>query len=145
MFNDTNEVLERFNDEINAIITNVNNSRSNILLLGDFNINILKSNAKSSVNNYLGSLLANYLLPVISFSTRFTDYSCSLIGNIFTNISTDYLSSRTSDISDHLITDNTANPNYNYHILETILVDSINKIMPLRKFKFHCQDQGLFN
>ena len=50
MFNDTNEVLERFNDEINAIITNVNNSRSNILLLGDFNINILKSNAKSSVN-----------------------------------------------------------------------------------------------
>ena len=25
MFNDTNEVLERFNDEINAIITNLNN------------------------------------------------------------------------------------------------------------------------
>ena len=129
-------------------------------------------------------MLANNLLPVITFPTRFTDYSCSLIDNMFTNISTDYLSSRIllSDISDHLPylmlfkidrkhskhpkyifsrkndkksldslyaileskqifeqlnTDNTANPNYNYHILETVLVDSINKTMPLRKFKFH--------
>ena len=185
MFNDTYEILERFNDEINAIITNLNNGRSNILLLGDFNINLLKINEKRrSVNNYLDSMLANNLLPVITFPTRFTDYSCSLIDNMFTNISTDYLSSRIllSDISDHppylmlfkidpkhsrhpkyifshkndkksldslyalleskqifeqLNTDKTANPNYNYHILETVLVNSINKIMPLRKFKFH--------
>ena len=97
-------MMKSYNDEINAIITNLNNSRSNILLLGDFNINLLKITDRSSVNNYLDSTLANNLLPVITFPTPFTDYSCSLIDNMFTNISTDYLSSRIllSDISDHL-------------------------------------------
>ena len=70
--------------------------------LGDFNINLLKS--ENSVSNFLDILGSFSMLPQIILPTRITNTSKTLIGNIFTDSSNFQISSGnlTYHISDHL-------------------------------------------
>jgi hypothetical protein len=61
------------------------NSSNEIILCGDFNVNYLNDNTRK---DYLNSLLASFnLYSVINFPTRITYSSCTLIDNIYMNIS----------------------------------------------------------
>ena len=94
-----------FTNEPNTIIHNLNQSNSNIIILGDFNIDLLKIEEYTHFKDYFLNLVGNGLLPTITYPTRLGHTSASLIDNIFTNISYNKDTSSSgiliSDISDH--------------------------------------------
>ena len=57
----------------------------NILLMGDFKINILQYDNKKDSQEFLDKTYSNFLLPYISSPSRFTPRSQTLIDNIFSN------------------------------------------------------------
>ena len=54
-------------------------------ILGHFNINFLNYETHSDTNNFLNSTISHYLLTHVLQPTRVTDYSATVIDNIFTN------------------------------------------------------------
>ena len=72
-------------------------------LMGDFNVNLLQSNAQGFSHDFIELILSASFLPTITKPTRVTDRSATLIDNIFTNMQDLPLESGivVSDISDH--------------------------------------------
>ena len=72
-------------------------------ILGDYNINLFKSETHSPTQDFLNNLYSNYFYPIIHKPTRVTDRSATLIDNILTNSLNKVLQSGIfySDISDH--------------------------------------------
>ena len=56
-----------------------------ICIVENFNINLSNSGTHSDTNNFLNSMISHYLLPHVLQPTGVTDYSATVIGNIFTN------------------------------------------------------------
>ena len=78
-------------------------SYKRILLLGDFNIDLLKSELSDSINNFIDTLSSDFLLPHILLPTRISKTS-TLIDNILSNsTSLEEIESSnvTSTFSDH--------------------------------------------
>ena len=78
-------------------------SYKRILLLGDFNIDLLKSELSDSINNFIDTLSSDFLLPRILLPTRISKTS-TLIDNILSNsTSLEEIESSnvTSTFSDH--------------------------------------------
>ena len=75
-------------------------------LMGDFNIDLLKSESCDQTIRFLEQLFTSSYVPLVLRPTRITQHTATLIGNIFTNdIETIESSSNGlifSDISDHL-------------------------------------------
>ena len=74
------------------------------MILGDFNIDLLKFESHLDTDNFLNCLLSSHFLPHIVQPTRITDHSSTLIDNIFFN-SLDYpciSGNIIYDLSDHL-------------------------------------------
>lgn len=74
------------------------------VLMGDFNIDLFKSDKHSPTKTFLENLKCNYLFPMITKPTRISNQSVSLIDNIFTNFPEHNILSGIllTDISDHL-------------------------------------------
>jgi len=71
-----------------------------VYVLGDFNIDALRSDSNS--HQFLNLMKSHFLRPLINVPTRVTDNSCSLIDNIWTNDLTNSLSGViTLDVTDH--------------------------------------------
>ena len=97
--------IEEFNEEyILPLLEKASKENKPLILLGDFNINLLKSDSDNSVSNFLDILGSFSLLPQIIFPTRLTNTSKTLIDNIFIDSSTFQVSSGNLiyHISDHL-------------------------------------------
>ena len=97
--------IEEFNDEyILLLLEKASKENKPLILLGDFNINLLKSDSDNSVSNFLDILGSFSLLPQIILPTRVTNTSKTLIDNIFVDSSTFQVSSGNLiyHISDHL-------------------------------------------
>ncbi|XP_065679802.1 uncharacterized protein LOC136094122 [Hydra vulgaris] len=77
----------------------------NIVLLGDFNINLLKYDSCNDVSNFLDLMCSFSLFPLITQPTRITPKSKTLIDNIFVNFQTPNTKSGnlTVSLADHLI------------------------------------------
>ena len=75
-----------------------------IILMGDFNINLINSNSDTSTSDFLDLITSNSLMPLIHKPTRITSTSKTLIDNILTNKTEDNIISGniTCSISDHL-------------------------------------------
>ena len=97
--------IDEFNDEfLLPLLEKASKENKKLILLGDFNINLLKSDTENAVSNFLDILGSFSLLPQIIFPTRITNTSKTLIDNIFTDSSSFQISSGnlTYHISDHL-------------------------------------------
>ena len=97
--------VEEFNDEyILPLLEKASKENKPLILLGDFNINLLKSDTDNSVSNFLDILGSFSLLPQSILPTRITNTSKTLIDNIFIDSSTFQISSGNLiyHISDHL-------------------------------------------
>ena len=73
-------------------------------LLGDYNINLLKHDKHLPTHIFLDTLLASGFYPLINKPTRITEFTATLIDNIFTNVHAGDTKAGIwiVDISDHL-------------------------------------------
>ena len=74
-----------------------------VILLGDFNIDLLKCDSNKNVSDFLDIIYSTNLLPNITSPTRLTSYSQTLIDNIFSSVINDdcIAGNLISPISDH--------------------------------------------
>ena len=76
-----------------------------IILMCDFNIDILKYDTNNDSAAFLDMMYENFLLSYVSSPTRITSRSQALLDNIFSNIIEDEIISEniTTTISDHYV------------------------------------------
>ena len=98
--------LEEFNcDYSTPLMTKLSHEQNKkIFIMGDFNVDLLKSNNNKESSTFLDIFESNNLIPQILLPTRLTNRSKTLIDNIFSNsIETDNVSGNlTCTVSDHL-------------------------------------------
>ena len=81
--NNNNSNIETFINEFAPFIQQLGNSRSNTIIAGDFNIDLLKMNDQPVFCDFLDTLVSNSYEPKITLPTRFSNNNCTLIDNIF--------------------------------------------------------------
>ena len=78
-------------------------NKKEVILLGDFNIDLIKSNSNANTSEFLDVIYSSNLLPHITSLSRLTSRSHTLIDNIFSNINEECTSGNIiNTISDHL-------------------------------------------
>ena len=96
--------VSTFNAEFFApLLKNLNKENKEVILTGDFNMNLLNFGKKRGTHQFL-ELFHNNYTPQITLPTRITDRSATLIDNIFLNTQRHKQTSGniTTSISDHL-------------------------------------------
>ena len=97
--------VSTFNAEFFApFLKNLNKENKEVILTGDFNVNLLNFGKKRGTHQFLEELFHNNYTPQITLPTRITDRSATLIDNIFLNTQLHKQTSGniTTSISDHL-------------------------------------------
>ena len=79
---DVNEFIEELSNTLSSPLSR----NKKIIIMGDFNINLLSYDHDNSVNNFVDTLSTFSLIPLINKPTRVADNSQTLIDNIFTNL-----------------------------------------------------------
>ena len=79
-----------FIDDMNIILSGFQNNNSEVIIAGDFNIDLLKLNDKSIVNEYFETFVSNGFIPKISLPTRLTENSATLIDNVYVKLSENF-------------------------------------------------------
>ena len=94
---------ERFQVYFDESIEKFTYSRKDIVIMGDFNIDLLKCESSNYSHDFLSSLQSCYLTPAIDKPTRVRSTSATLIENIFINNPDEVVAcgNLISDISDH--------------------------------------------
>jgi len=93
-----------FTDFISDFIDSLNIRKKHLFITGDFNIDFLSYHSRAITSKFMDQMFTHGLLPSITYPTRITVNSASIIDNIFTNVlSTDnYSKIIFHGISDHL-------------------------------------------
>ena len=91
--------------EITSILKKFKDSRNELILAGDINIDLLKIDYKLIFNEIFDLFTSYSLFPKITLPTRISEFSATLIDNIFCKLS-HYISESslcvlTSAVSDH--------------------------------------------
>ena len=121
---ETTQEYELFMNEFTDVIDTFQNSRTDMIIMGDFNIDLLHIRDKQKVSDFFDLMVTNGLIPKITLPTRFSHQSATLIDNIFCKMSHN-LSNTSSyilmnNISDHqpcvvlldYMADKCGSPNY---------------------------------
>ena len=98
-------ILKDFNENYLDPLMDKLNDEKNTFLLGDFNVDLMKSDEDENTSTYFDILTSNLFVPHIIQPTRITPHSKTLIDNIFSNVpnfSQAESGNLTLSISDHL-------------------------------------------
>ncbi|XP_065680582.1 uncharacterized protein LOC136094529 [Hydra vulgaris] len=97
-------ITEFLSIHFNPLLEKLSHKAKNIVLTGNFNIDLLNYRESQVISNYFKSLCSHSLFPTIILSTRVTAKTKTLIDNIFMNsFPTDIVSGNlTISISDHM-------------------------------------------
>ena len=93
-----------FTDDL-AKIFNYLDKEKNVVVVGDFNIDLLKIHANQHINEYFENIITAGYIPCLTLPTRLTSTSGTLIDNIFIKLQNKYQyfsGSLISNLSDHL-------------------------------------------
>ena len=82
---DRNEDLKSFLTEYCNILTKITDKRRDIVITGDFNIDLLKLQSREIFAEYLDNMFSCSLYPVVTLPTRFSKHNATLIDHIFCN------------------------------------------------------------
>lgn len=85
--------FEIFEADLHDILTELTNSNNELIITGDFNINLLQIDNNMNASNFFSATTSFGLYPKITLPTRFSATSASLIDNTFCKISPDSTSS----------------------------------------------------
>ena len=81
--NNNNATIENFLTEITPVISNIAKNSCNIVVSGDFNIDLLQINDRVKYQKYFDVFVTNNLFPLITLPTRESKHSSTLIDQIF--------------------------------------------------------------
>ena len=109
---DTNENDKQLISEFATLLSHMDRCNSDVIIGGDFNIDLLKVNDKPIVSEYLDIMVISHgFFPKITLPTRLSERSGTLIDNFlcklthtFTHISTGILVCRISDHFPYFVT-----------------------------------------
>ena len=96
---------EFIDDYLHPLVEKISSENKLCFLMGDFNLNLIKTSSHSQTKSFINSLSSYFFSPYILQPTRVTEKSKTLIDNIFFN-SLEYESfsgNITAKISDHLL------------------------------------------
>lgn len=100
------DVIANYQCFINEFENVIKQFNSDIIVCGDYNIDLLKYNEKAIINDFFENILSNGLIPKITFPTRFTANNGTLIDNALVKISNNFSNTTsgicTFNLSDHL-------------------------------------------
>ena len=104
MYRHPNGNLDHFMEYLDHTVEMVHRENKICLLMGDFNIDLLKANLNIASDNFLNSLGSYFFQPQILQPTRITNHSSTLIDNIFFNSIEHFVISGNLvyDLTDHL-------------------------------------------
>ena len=74
--------IDRFSEELSTIFSSLQRY-NNVIITGDFNIDLLNYREKQHVSQYVDNIIANIYIPKITFPTRLTQQRGTLIDNFF--------------------------------------------------------------
>ena len=96
--------LTEFEEFVKELLHKINKERKECYLMGDLNIDLLKINQSTAIQNIFNQFVSSFFYPQITKPKRITDKSATLIDNILTNrLDEDDLSGILyTDLSDHL-------------------------------------------
>ena len=99
-----NSELE-FTNKMEGILEKIHNERKEIIICGDFNMDLLKADTHYPTTALIDTMLTYQLKPCITLPTRVTNNSATLIDHIYKKISDKDSIAGTllSDITDHYI------------------------------------------
>ena len=102
---DLNHNYQTFIDELTPVLNQLNTKNKEVVIAGDFNINLLRLNEKPIFNDYFDMLITNHFSPTITLPTRLSAKSASLLDYFICNstLSSSPMPSGIiiSDLSDH--------------------------------------------
>ena len=105
-FNNNNQTLTNFINEIGPLITSLSKQKSHTLISGDFNINLLDIDSRIKIQEYFDIFVTKGFFPRIIHPTRFSKKRGTLIDQIYSNLplSSGYIKSGLLHtlLSDHL-------------------------------------------
>ena len=100
-----NTSMKSFIEVVNNLLIALKSLKSEeIIIAGDFNINLIRFNDHGLTNDFLNTLISHSFLPLITLPSRITQTGGTLIDNIFSNKQTNTIDSGLiyKSISDHL-------------------------------------------
>ena len=74
-----------FNEEMNVILSEINNTNKYCYIMGDLNINLLNFDSHIPTAEFSEMIFSHYCMPLINKPIRVKSGSATLIDNIFTN------------------------------------------------------------
>ena len=78
--------VNNFTDHhITSLLDKLSNTNRDIVIMGDFNINLINYNDEKHTGNFLGTMFSQSFLPYITTPTRIPRNTKTLIDNIFYN------------------------------------------------------------
>ena len=77
--------IDIFSSTLQDIMDIINNEKKSCLLMGDFNIDLLKYNLHNKTNDFVDSIFGKGFLPQILKPTRITQSTATLIDHIYSN------------------------------------------------------------
>ena len=103
---DVNENYQQFTEEFTRQLAKFQKSKGEVIIAGDYNIDLLKINNKPKITEYFDSILEHSFFPKITFPTRFSEHRGTLIDNFLCKLTNKFFEATAgiivANISDHL-------------------------------------------
>ena len=100
------ENIMTFTSEIENVLAELRDKNSEVLLAGDYNINLLQLETRETYEDFFDNMLSSGFYPKITLLTRLDRNTCTLIDNVYFKLSPMMLESMAgiifTRISDHL-------------------------------------------
>lgn len=97
--------IDNFTEDMSSVFQSLQRFK-NVIITGDFNVDLLKHKDNIHINKYLDNIVASSYVPKITFPTRLTHNHGTLIDNFFMKLNETVLECKTgillNGISDHL-------------------------------------------
>ena len=82
IYRSPNSNFNEFEADLKTILHKVDKENKRCILMGDFNIHLIKSESSDHVNRFLHQMYSSHIYPVINRPTRITANSATLIIHI---------------------------------------------------------------
>ena len=93
---------QTFIEEINEIMSDLQRQRQEVIIVGDFNLDLLKIRSNVHIKDYFDMVIANGFIPKITLPTRLSHNHGTLIDNILVKLSVDFSTSTSGILWNHI-------------------------------------------